>query len=480
MREKIKKQILHNLLLEVSKRYDYIMAQNTRIFEETSYKAIHDELTGLYNRFYFTEQLKKAIAYARRHNNYGAVLFVDLDNFKVINDTAGHKAGDVLLQLIAKKLRAVLRQEDLLARFGGDEFVILIENLGEEETRAIRILQKMADKLLNAVSYGHIVDQKVYQITASIGIALFHDNDLAIDDILRYADSAMYEAKRKGKSRCIFFNPLIEERLQKRFLMETSIRQGIEEGEFFLVYQPQVDREGQVVGAEALIRWNNAEKGVVPPSEFIALAEEGRMIIAIGEWLLHEACRTLRRWQSETSTRHLKLSINCSAIEFMEPEFDRKVIRTVERYGVDPRRLVFEITETLLMSHHTALTSVMRRLSAFGITIALDDFGTGYSSLAYLKRFPIGMLKIDRSFVEDIVFDNSDQVLVRAILSVAREFGLAVVAEGVETRDQERVLRDIGGRSMAIQGYLYGRPMTLEAFETSLRKGPSLAKGERR
>ena len=477
MRERIKKQILHNLLLEVSKRYDYIMAQNTRIFEETSYKAIHDELTGLYNRFYFIEQLKKAIAVARRHNEYGAVIFIDLDNFKVINDTAGHKAGDVLLQLIAKKLRHALREEDLLARFGGDEFVILVENLGEEQQKAVDVLQKISDKLLDSVSYGHIVDQKVYQITASIGIALFHDSTLGIDDILRYADSAMYEAKRKGKSRAVFFNPLIEERLQKRFLMETSIRQGIEEGEFFLVYQPQVDARGRVVGAEALIRWNNAERGVVPPSEFIAFAEEERMIIQIGEWVLHEACRTLRRWQSMEMFADLKLSVNCSAIEFMEPGFDQKVMRIIRSYGIAPDRLAFEITESLLMTHHASLTSVMRRLSAFGITIALDDFGTGYSSLAYLKNFPIGILKIDRSFVEDIYFDSSDQALVRAIISVAKDFGIEVVAEGVETAEQEKTLREIGGEDVIVQGFYYGKPMPLSAFEAALCTTVDLKRG---
>ena len=470
MREKIKKQILHNLLLEVSKRYDYVMAQNTRIFEETSYKAIHDELTGLYNRFYFIEQLKKAVAFAKRHDNYGAVIFIDLDNFKVINDTAGHKAGDTLLQLIAKKLRAVLREEDLLARFGGDEFVILVDNIGEDQQRAVDILQKISDKLLASVSYGHIVDQKVYQITASIGIALFHDHAMDIDDILRYADSAMYEAKRKGKSRAIFFNPLIEEQLQRRFLMETSIRQGIEEEEFFLVYQPQVDGEGKVMGAEALIRWNNAERGVISPGEFIPFAEESRMIIPIGEWILHEACRTLRRWEEDPLLRGLKLSINCSAIEFMEPGFDQKVIQVVTAHGVSPKRLTFEITESLLMMHHTSLTSVMRRLNAFGISIALDDFGTGYSSLAYLKNFPIGTLKIDRSFIEDIFFDTSDQVLVRAIISVAKDFGIEVVAEGVEKPEQETALREIGGKDLIVQGYLYGKPLPLPAFEEALFK----------
>ncbi len=471
MREKIKKQILHNLLLEVSKRYDYIMTQNTRIFEETSYKAIHDELTDLYNRFYFVEQLKKAVAFARRHNNYGAVIFIDLDNFKVINDTAGHKAGDILLQLIAKKLRAALREEDLLARFGGDEFVILVDNLGEDQERAVDMLQKMSDKLLASVSYGHIVDQKVYQITASIGIALFHDHTLDIDDILRYADSAMYEAKRKGKSRAIFFNPLIEERLQRRFLMETSIRQGIDEEEFFLVYQPQVDGNGNVVGAEALLRWNNAERGIVPPADFIAFAEESRMIIQIGEWTLHEACRTLLRWQRDPLYRDLKLSINCSAIEFMEPGFDQKVMQVVSSYGVAPERLTFEITESLLMTHQASLTSVMHRLNAFGISIALDDFGTGYSSLAYLKNFPIHMLKIDRSFIEDIVFDSSDQALVKAIISVARDFGIDVVAEGVENPEQETTLRKIGGKELIVQGYLYGKPLPLPVFEESLHKG---------
>ncbi|NPA29536.1 MAG: EAL domain-containing protein [Epsilonproteobacteria bacterium] len=468
MREKIKKQLLHNLLLEVSKRYEYIMAQNARIFEETNYKAIHDELTGLYNRFYFIEQLKKSLLSAERHKKYGAVLFIDLDNFKVINDATGHKAGDLLLKMIAKKLKSALREEDVLARFGGDEFVVLVENLGRDENRAVEILRGLADKLLASIGYGHIVDQKVYQVTASIGIALFNDATQDIDDILRYADSAMYEAKRKGKSQTIFFNPLIEERLQRRFVMETSIRQGIDEEEFFLVYQPQVE-DGRVVGAEALIRWNNAEKGIIPPGEFIEFAEETRMIIPIGEWALHEACKTLKRWEKDPALKGLKLSINCSAIEFMEPGFDQKVMRILTHYGIGTGRLCFEITESLLMTHHASLTSVMRRLSDFGVKIALDDFGTGYSSLAYLKNFPIDILKIDRSFIEDIFFDRSDQTLVRAIVSVAEDFGMQVVAEGVESPEQEMTIHTIADH-IIVQGYLYGKPLPLEAFEAAVKE----------
>jgi len=382
MRELIKKQLLFNLLSEVTKRYDYIMIQNAKIFDEITHKAMHDELTDLYNRYYFIDQLKRAIASSRRHGIYGAVLFIDLDNFKIINDTAGHKAGDTLLQLIAKKLFEVLREEDIIARFGGDEFVILIENLGKEQKKAVETLKIIADKLLESINYGHIVNRKIYHITASIGIALFNNNSITVSDILRYADSAMYEAKKKGKSQIIFFNPKIEEKLQKRVLMETSIRQGIEGKEFFLVFQPQVDFTGKIIGAEALVRWNNREQGIIPPAQFIPFAEETKMIIKIGEWLLQ-----------------------------------------------------------------------------------LDDFGTGYSSLSYLKNFPINILKIDRVFIRDIFLDHSDQALVRAIFSVAQDFGIDVVVEGVEKAEQEMTLRAIGGEHFLVQGFLYGKPMGFEQFE---------------
>ncbi len=468
MREKIKKQLLHNLLLEVSKRYDYIMEQNARIFEETNYKAIHDELTGLYNRFYFIEQLKKALYLAQRHQRYGAVLFIDLDNFKVINDTTGHKAGDALLKMIAKKLKNALREEDVLARFGGDEFVVLIEDLGEDEGQAVKLVRRVVDKLLSSIAYGHIVDQKVYQVTASIGIALFHHGEIEIDDILRYADSAMYEAKRKGKSQAVFFNPMIEERLQRRLLMETSIRQGIDEGEFFLVYQPQI-KNGRIIGAEALVRWNNAERGVIPPSEFIAFAEESRLIIMLGEWILQEACKTLKRWEKDPILKNIKLSVNCSAIEVMESDFEQKLMRILTRYGIGRGKLCLEITESLLMSHHASLADVIHRLSEFGLKIALDDFGTGYSSLAYLKSFPINILKIDRSFIEDIYLDRSDQTLVQAIVSVAEDFDMQVVAEGVENKEQEQAIRAIADH-IVVQGFLYGKPLPLEAFETAVKE----------
>lgn len=465
MRELIKKQLLFNLLSEVTKRYDYIMIQNAKIFDEITHKAMHDELTDLYNRYYFIDQLKRAIASSRRHGIYGAVLFIDLDNFKIINDTAGHKAGDTLLQLIAKKLFEVLREEDIIARFGGDEFVILIENLGKEQKKAVETLKIIADKLLESINYGHIVNRKIYHITASIGIALFNNNSITVSDILRYADSAMYEAKKKGKSQIIFFNPKIEEKLQKRVLMETSIRQGIEGKEFFLVFQPQVDFTGKIIGAEALVRWNNREQGIIPPAQFIPFAEETKMIIKIGEWLLQEACKTLIRWQKNPTTKGLKLSINCSLIEFMEPDFDTKVIETVKQHNVDPSLLTLEITESLLVQNNSAVKKAIRTLREFGISIALDDFGTGYSSLSYLKNFPINILKIDRVFIRDIFLDHSDQALVRAIFSVAQDFGIDVVVEGVEKAEQEMTLRAIGGEHFLVQGFLYGKPMGFEQFE---------------
>ena len=474
MREEVKKQILRNLLVEVTKRYDQVMEENTRIIQKISYEATHDALTGLYNRSYLLEALRVAFSRCRARGNFGAVLFIDLDNFKIINDTVGHQFGDMLLKQIAEKIQAVTEKKHTLARFGGDEFVLLVEGLGSRE-EAVRRLEEISSKLLETISYTYNIHQKIYQVTASIGIAIFGEEDHDINDILRHADSAMYEAKRQGKACNVFFDPSIEERLQRRLHMEMALREGIEKGEFFLVFQPQVNFRGILVGAEALIRWKHPDEGMLLPGTFIPIAEETGLIVPIGEWLIEQACMTLAQWKKSPQYRTLKLSINCSAVEFMKGNYAEKVIDTLEKYDVDPKLLTIEITESLLMMDSAVMVKAMQKLNNYHITLAIDDFGTGYSSLAYIKRFPIGVLKIDRSFVKDVVEDPSDQTLVRAIISVARDFGMSIIAEGIETPDQAMILHQLGGDRMIAQGYLYGKPTRLEEFEKSILREKKLS-----
>jgi len=470
MREAIKKQILHNLLTEVTKRYDHVMAENTRIFQKISYEATHDELTGLYNRSYFIKELKSIFYQPHTQRSVSAILFIDLDNFKVINDTVGHQFGDILLKQIAGKMREAVRDEQMLARFGGDEFVLLLRHIGVDEQEAKQRIERISKRLLETINYTYSIHQKIYQVTASIGIAVFGNDAVDdVNDILRHADSAMYEAKRRGKACHVFFTPAIESRLQQKLHMETALRQSLEANAFSLMFQKQVDLNGRTVGAEALIRWHHPKKGNISPLEFIPLAEETGLIIPIGEWVLDRACHILSRWRTEPEFASLKLSINCSAIEFMQEGYAQKVVDTVEAYGIDPGRLTLEITESLLMTDNEILLETMKKLNALGVTLAIDDFGTGYSSLAYIKKFPIGLLKIDQSFLEDIVDEPSDQTLVKAIISVARDFGMSIIAEGVETREQIDILRELGGDDIIGQGYFYGRPVPLDRFEEELR-----------
>ena len=469
MREEIKKRILRNLLEEVTKRYDHVMEENAQIIQKISHEATHDALTGLYNRSYLLKRLKKALLRCKKQKSYGAVLFIDLDNFKVINDTVGHHFGDMLLKEIAKKIQGATEAKHTLARFGGDEFVLLVEDIATRQ-EAETALESISKKLLETISYTYSIHQKIYQVTASIGIAVFGEDETDVNDILRHADSAMYEAKRRGKACNVFFDPSIEERLQQRLHMEMALRGGIEKEEFYLVYQPQYDFRGNIVGAEALIRWKSPEQGIVPPRDFIPFAEETGLIVPIGEWVIEHACRTLARWKESPRYRSLKLSVNCSAVEFMKGDYAGKLIEKIKHHEVDPRLLTVEITESLLMMDSEALREAMTRLNNFGVSLAIDDFGTGYSSLAYIKKFPISILKIDRSFVKDVVENPSDQTLIRAIISVAKDFGMAIIAEGIETKAQAEVLQRLGGDWLIAQGFLYGKPERLGLFEKRVRQ----------
>lgn len=465
MRESIKKQLLFNLLKEVSKKYAEVLEHNEKIMEILSYKATHDSLTGLYNRSYFIEELERTLNDKKNKEYYNGVLFIDIDNFKLINDTAGHRAGDELIRIVARALESIIEDDAILARFGGDEFVILYKHLSKDYNEARDKLEEIAKRILHSIKYNHIFNKRIYFITCSIGLYIFSDHTVDIMDILKYSDSAMYEAKRLGKNQFAFFDPKMEEKLKKELYMQTSLKKAIENREFKIILQPQVDTDGNIIGAEALLRWYNEDEGLIYPSDFIPFAEENSLISDLGKIALEQSCELLSRWRDKDIYKDLKISINASAVEFLETNFYENIISTIKKYNIDPTKLVIEVTESLLVSEDNRVIDTMSKLTKDGIKIALDDFGTGYSSLIYLKKFPISIIKIDKKFVDDIVKNHTDRSLVKAIFSVAKDFNLDVVVEGVETIEQEELLKEINPSNFYIQGYLYSKPLPIEEFE---------------
>jgi len=465
MNESIKKQILYNLLIEVSQKYEETLEHNTKILEEMRYKAVHDNLTNLHNRMFFTEQLQKSMDSAKESKYFGGVIFIDLDNFKIINDTAGHKVGDELLILIAQKLKAEVADKGLIARFGGDEFVILVDNISKDYQESVDELYSLAKRISSRINTNFVFKDTIYKATLSIGIAVFPEKSDDVIDILKYADSAMYEAKKQGKNSIVLFNPLIEKKINEEYSMLTSLKKAIEEEQFIIHLQPQIDIKGNIVGAETLIRWNHPEKGLLYPLDFIPFAEDTKMIIPIGKWLLRKVCSILSEWRDNEIFGDLKIAINCSAIEFMEDDFYSNVISTIKQYQIKPSQLMFEITESILLMNDKHIIKTLNDLNSYGFKIVLDDFGTGYSSLVYLKRFPIDILKIDKTFIDDISSNKFDQSLVKAIFSVAEDFDISVIVEGIENKEQEDTIKIIATKIFIVQGFLYAKPMPIEKFK---------------
>jgi diguanylate cyclase (GGDEF)-like protein len=465
MRESVKKRLLKNLLVEVSKRYETLLEQNRLIYEKTAYKAVHDNLTGLYNRAYLMEKLESLLHSEAAEQS--ALMFIDLDDFKLVNDTAGHYAGDAVLKQIAGELFEMLPPNASLIRFGGDEFVLLLEHLDADAKTRRQTLERLARKVLERIAQGRRVEGHYYFFSASIGIVTMDAGVSSAEEALRFADSAMYEAKKSGKGKICFFDPGIDEKLQRKIQLANALRVAVENGEMVPYFQPQVDPAGRTIGAEMLLRWHHPEFGSVAPGEFIPIAEEQGLIVDITHWLLEWAVELLSKWRSHKRFEHLRLSINCSALDFMSEGFDTFVTDLLARWEVEPARLVLEITETVLMQNHTHLIDLFQSIHDHGVGLAIDDFGTGYSSLAYLKTFPFDELKIDRSFIEKIPEEESDLTLIKVMMSVAEGFGMRVVTEGVENREQIEVLRSLG-YDFLVQGYFTGKPMSLEKFENHI------------
>ena len=418
--------------------------------------AFHDVLTGLPNRRLLLDRLAMALAASTRAHQHGALLFIDLDNFKDLNDTLGHDRGDLLLQQVAERLREAVRETDTVARLGGDEFVVMLEGLAAHEAEAAVQAEAVARKLLSVLNQPYRLTDKLHNSTPSMGVALFGHAGDTVDELLKRADLAMYRAKIEGRNTLRFFDPEMQAAVLARASLEADLRLGLQRDELELHFQPVVDAQGALTGAEALVRWRHPQRGMVSPAEFIPVAEQSGLIIPLGQWVLSRACEHLLTWRDDPRLACLSLSVNVSAREFLHPDFVRQVVDLLQGSGVDPARLKLELTESMFLHDTDDIIERMNTLRGHGVHFSLDDFGTGYSSLSYLKRLPLDQLKIDQSFVRDVLDDPDDAAIVRAILTLAKSLDLSVVAEGVETEGQRDFLALSG--CTAFQGYWFGRP----------------------
>ncbi|RTL53492.1 MAG: EAL domain-containing protein [Rhodocyclaceae bacterium] len=458
-------------------RYIGVIVEDIRQRKEAESRinllAFYDPLTGLPNRRLFIDRLGHALAASSRSFQFGALLLIDLDHFKTLNDTRGHDIGDHLLKEVSKRLERTVRAGDTVARLGGDEFMVMLEDLGEEEAGAANQADTVAEKILDILSLPYDIAGDApanHHGTASIGISLFQGQGATVETLLKQADVALYQAKDAGRNAVRFYNGDMQAALEMRAEMEHGLHQALAQDEFQLHYQPQIDRQRGLVGAEALLRWRpvGGDK-LIPPDQFIPVAEETGLILPIGQWVLEQACIQLRAWQASPLTTRLQLAVNVSPRQFRQADFASQVQQILERYHVQPAQLKLELTESLVLDDVDDAIRKMETLRALGVSFALDDFGTGYSSLSYLRRLPIDQLKIDRSFVRDIANgeDDSDAIIL-AIISMSHSLKLQVVAEGVETAEQRAFLA--GNGCDLFQGFLFGRPMPQEDFEDLLAK----------
>jgi diguanylate cyclase (GGDEF)-like protein/PAS domain S-box-containing protein len=433
--------------------------------EDALYRlAYYDPLTQLPNRRLFLDHLHTAQAAARRSGYYGAVLFVDLDDFRRICDARGHETGDQLLQEVAARLPRFLRAEDIVAHFGGDRFTVLLAKLADAEDVAVRFARGVAEKIRLSLSMPIQWQDKTYVLGASVGVALFPGKGETADEPLKQAETALHQAKSTGRNAVRFFEAAMQINVETRMALEGEMRRAIGRNELRLYLQPQVDSSARVIGAEVLLRWQHPERGLVSPDHFIPLAEETGLIIAMGEWVLLEICRLLARLTSKGQP--LRLAVNVSPRQFRQPHFATRVKAALAATGADPAWLTLEVTEGLAIEDINGTIAILSALKALGIHLSIDDFGTGYSSLAYLSQMPVDELKIDKSFLQGVPGDSRNTALVEAILAVARHLSLSVVAEGVETVEQADFLRTHD--CDCYQGYLYGRPQPAEALLQSL------------
>ena len=424
--------------------------------------AFYDPLTGLPNRRMLIDRLRHALASSTRSTRYGALLFIDLDHFKTLNDTLGHDKGDLLLQQVAQRLLDTVREEDTVARLGGDEYVVMLEGLDETQQVAASQATAVGEKIIARLNWPYQLAGHEYHSTPSLGLTLFHGHELEVEELLKQADLAMYQAKNAGRNALRFYDPQMQAAVTRRAELEADIRQGILYGQFALYYQAQVDASAHIVGAEALLRWRHPVRGMVSPAEFIPVAEESGQILTLGSWILEAACAQLVEWAKDPDTAPLTLAVNVSSRQFRQQDFAQHILDMLDYTGANPHRLKLELTESLLADNLDDVVVKMSALRARGVGFSLDDFGTGYSSLSYLKRLPLDQLKIDQSFVRDVLSDANDAAIVKTILALGDTLGMNVIAEGVETAEQRDFLRSSG--CLNYQGYLFSRPLPAREF----------------
>jgi diguanylate cyclase (GGDEF)-like protein/PAS domain S-box-containing protein len=434
---------------------------------EIYHLAFYDFLCQLPNRRLLLDRLHQAVIASTRNQTACALMFIDLDNFKTLNDTKGHAIGDLLLIEVSKRLQACVREGDTLARFGGDEFVLLLEGLSPEIPRAAVQARIIGEKVLDTLNSPYVIEGYEYHSSSSVGITLFSNYEENLDDLLKQADTAMYEAKKSGRNTLRFFDPVMQEKLEAHAQLEIGMREALTKQQFQLFYQMQINYTGHILGAEVLLRWIHPEKGMISPLQFIPLAEETDLILPIGQWVLETACRQLKAWESSPLTRDLQLAVNVSGRQFRQANFVDLVTRTLGKTGINPQRLKLELTESIVLDNVADTIAKMQTLRLLGVSFSMDDFGTGYSSLAYLTQLPLNQLKIDQSFVRNIGTKASDAAIIQTIIGMASNLGMEVIAEGVETQEQRDFLERAGCK--LYQGFLFGKPIPLDGFEQLLK-----------
>ncbi len=442
------------------------ITERKRAEQEVRRLAFYDPLTELPNRRLLQDRLEHALSAAARSHHQGALLLIDLDNFKALNDTVGHDKGDLLLQQVAKRLSSCVRECDTVARLGGDEFVVMIDDLGPSRAEAITNAKTVAEKIVSVLSQPYDIAGHEHRSSSSIGVSLFGVHTGTAEETLKRSDVAMYQAKAAGRNTLRFFDPEMQVAVDARALLETDMRQGLLNNEFHLHYQPQVGPGGRVVGAEALLRWQHPRQGPVSPGEFIPVAEQSGLIVELGRRVLASACAQLALWATQPLAARLTLAVNVSVHQFRQPDFVDQVVSELQGSGANARRLKLEITESMFANDLEDIIAKMALLKEHGVGFSLDDFGTGYSSLSYLKRLPLDQLKIDQSFVRDVLTDPNDAVIARTIVALGQSLGLDVIAEGVETEGQREFLAANGCNYC--QGYLFSRPLPPAEFEAFL------------
>jgi diguanylate cyclase (GGDEF)-like protein len=470
--------LLFGMCYVAARRFNKLIKESlTRLYELERAEAVieflaaHDSLTGLPNRGLLIDRMDQEISRCKRHNYISAVLFIDIDRFKSINDSFGHAVGNALLCEVTKRLKYNMRKEDTAARIGGDEFAIVLSEIDKDETLAAKKAQRLAEKIANILSVPHEVEGQILHTTVSVGVAMFPNGNADANEILKQSDIAMDRAKQLGRNIIQFYQPEMQVAARKQLLIENELRQALQRDEMEIHYQPQLNAQREIVGAEALLRWNHPERGLVNPNEFITIAEETGMILALGEWVLHTVCDQLRCWMNpaDSDQPYLlpRVSINVSPRQFRQKDFYRRIQHVIESKGIDPRCIELELTEGTLIDNLEEAAFKMEQLSGLGVRLAIDDFGMGYASLHYLTHLPLHQIKIDQSFIREMVEDPISATVVQTIIVLSQNLGLDVIGEGVETEEELKFLKEKG--CLFYQGHYFSEALPWEAFLTYMQ-----------